>query len=151
MKEIPLTQGKVTSIDDDDFDKVSKYKWHTRKSCVKYKPTYYAQSQIRLNDKQVKLQMHRIIMSPANDMEIDHIDADGLNNQKSNLRIVTRRENLQNRHTKKTSVFPGVYYSYGRKRWRSSIRIKGVLIDLGSHLSEDAAYIIYKIACNGVD
>jgi len=89
--------------------------------------------------------MHRLIMNAPDKIEIDHIDGNGLNNQKSNLRLATRRLNGQNRHgIKKTSRFVGVRLVPGcKKGWRSEIRIHGKLKSLGYYSTEEEAHDAY--------
>lgn len=98
MKFIPLTQGLFTQVDDEDFNDLNQFKWHI----VKAPYTYYAVRAVPSLDKvsknrQIKLRMHRVIMNPSNEMEVDHRDGDGLNNQKANLRICTSSQNMYNR------------------------------------------------------
>jgi hypothetical protein len=151
MKTIPLTQGQVALVDDEDYVKISEFKWRAEKSgSIKYKDAFYASRSEHASYKhQRRVHMHRFILNPPENMQVDHIDGNGLNNQKCNLRVVTCRENLQNRHHKKTSQYPGVYL-YRNKSWRAQIRVGGVLKDLGCHLSEDAAYDAYLNACKEV-
>ena len=80
-------------------------------------------------------------------MEIDHIDGNGLNNHKSNLRFVTRRQNMQNAvnsKVKRTSRFPGVSYDSRRDKWKAYIKVSGKHIDIGRFDSEDMAFSAYK-------
>ena len=98
-KEIPLTQGKVALVDDEDYEKISTYKWFTHNA----KGKYYAgrkSSRItaRLNGgKRNTILMHRIIMDTPEELFCDHINGDTLDNRKSNLRNCLPSENSQNR------------------------------------------------------
>ena len=80
-------------------------------------------------------------------MYIDHIDGDGLNNQKSNLRVVTTRINLQNRHTHKTSKYPGVHWERESQKWKAQIRIGDKKKNLGRFDHEIDAAQAYVSAC----
>ena len=87
-KEIKLSKGKVTLIDNDDFEKVNKYKW-----------TFdgrYAERTIWHTKE--KIYLHRFILGiELNDKRsVDHINHNSLDNRKSNLRICTHAENLRN-------------------------------------------------------
>jgi hypothetical protein len=96
MKTIPLTRGLVSIVDDDDYEMLIRYKWYAKiKKNGKY--IYAARARWENKTRQTTL-MHRVILNPPPRMEIDHIDGNGLNNQRSNIRIVTRRQNGQNRH-----------------------------------------------------
>lgn len=99
MKEIKLSQtgkhkGKyVALVDDVDFEYLNQFNWYVCKP--KTSKCYYA---VRLDYTNNRKQtwMHRVILNPPNDMFIDHIDHNGLNNQRSNIRICTRKENSRN-------------------------------------------------------
>src|SRR5262245_35202767 len=102
MIEVPLTRGKVALIDDADYELVSRFKWHAQRGG--YGNTYYAVTNIRLPDgKWTALRMHVLLLGHKG---IDHIDGDGLNNQRSNLRLATQSQNSANtrllRKTNKT-------------------------------------------------
>lgn len=89
MKEIQLTQNKITIVDDDIYDWVSLYKWYARKSLH----TFYAQRKFEIDGKWRNIMLHRFIMNPENGMSVDHINRNGLDNRRKNLRIVTHSEN----------------------------------------------------------
>jgi hypothetical protein len=92
MKEILLTQGKVALVDDDDFIKVSSGTWCAQRA----KTTFYAHGHIPHRKKIIS--MHRFIMGDPEGKEIDHINGNGLDNRKENLRIVSHQENMINIH-----------------------------------------------------
>ena len=97
MKTIPLTQNKYALVDDEDYEYLSKWKWHAHKGSSKY--TYYAVRTSYDNGK-TQVRMHREIVlryTANNKEEIDHVDRDGLNNKKCNLRICSISENNFNR------------------------------------------------------
>jgi hypothetical protein len=88
---IPLTNGKVTLVDTDDYEKLTKYLW-----CVtKNRNTYYVH---RTTCGKTETMHHAILGVPPKGLMIDHINGNGLDNRKCNLRIVTNRENCQNKH-----------------------------------------------------
>jgi hypothetical protein len=146
MKEIPLTQGKVALVDDDDYLELSKHKWHASKDGK----TFYAarSSSADVSGKRCTLLMHIAIMGTAENLETDHINGDGLDNRKENLRIVTKRGNQQNRHQTKTSRFPGVRWHKLAKKWATEIQIKKKKYHLGLYEDEETAGIVYTVACN---
>lgn len=152
VKEIPLTQGKVALVDDDDFEHLNQFKWYA----LKDKNTYYARRNISNGDgTQTTISMHREILGTIpTGLQTDHIDGNGLNNQKSNLRVVTTRENSQNRHHSKTSRFPGVNFHKGKghvkKPWQATIGINGKKAFLGYYSTEEQAFAAYKKAVNEV-
>jgi hypothetical protein len=99
MKEIKLTQGKFTQVDNEDYLFLNKWKWHlTENGNVQYALTTFTD----LNtNKVITIYMHRLIMGMPGTMEVDHKDHNGLNNQKSNLRVCTHRQNLLNASNRK--------------------------------------------------
>jgi len=147
MKELPLTQSKFALVDDDDYPYLISFKWYA----VRNGNAFYAMASVHSeNGKRTTITMHRLIIKSPNGMVIDHIDGNGLNNQKSNLRIVTNRENFQNRHGKKekTSKYPGVYKTKSKtsKKWAAQIQIDGKIKYLGTFEIETDAAQAYKNA-----
>ena len=91
MREIRLTQDKVALVDDEDFELVSRYKWHahrvTRRTlCDQY---YVAHNPPGGR----KILLHNLIMHPPPGMVVDHLNFDGLDNRRQNLRVVTHHDN----------------------------------------------------------
>lgn len=121
-REIPLTQGKVSIVDADDYYRLSKSKW--------YHNCGYAIRRATNTEKQAgfgeRVRMHRLIIDCPEGMEIDHIDGNGLNNQKSNLRVCTRLENIHNigKNRKNTSGYKGVYLDNKRQKWFAKVQKK---------------------------
>lgn len=132
-KEIAITRGLATLVDDDLYEELNRRKW-----CVKVgQQTVYACRGIP------RVTMHRQIMNALPGQQVDHINHNGLDNRRENLRICTAAENQQNaRKTKhpKSSRYKGVHWSRGREKWRAMIRMGGRLKHLGYFDSEiDAA------------
>ena len=141
-KGIPLTQGKVALVDDDDFGWLNHYKWCADKNGR----TFYAVRSIPIEDgKHQLLGMHRMIMQTPNGMDTDHIDGDGLNNQKSNLRICTHQENLFNRRSNLdvSSKYKGVSWHKATGKWRAQIKVNGGLKYIGCYDREEYAAMAY--------
>jgi hypothetical protein len=112
MRTIQLTQGYHAQVDDADFEWLNKYSWSTFVSAH----TNYAQAKV--NGKNTF--MHRLILGIENSppsIQGDHVDGDGLNNQRNNLRIATGQQNNYNRHrvVARTGV-TGVYYRNDRRK-----------------------------------
>jgi hypothetical protein len=89
MKEIKLTQGQVALVDDEDFEKINQFKWFAAKKGK----TFYATRNITVNGKRKSALMHWYIMDGKS---IDHIDRNGCNNCRNNLRFCTHQENQMN-------------------------------------------------------
>lgn len=140
MKTIKLTKGQFAIVDDEDFEFLNQWKWFASKD----KNTFYANKR---HGKTI-LQMHRLIMNPKKGEVIDHINLNGLDNRKKNLRICSPKENIRNapKRMKATSKFKGVYLPSGKDKWRATIRIDGKKKNLGTFASELEAAIAYNNA-----
>lgn len=112
MKEIKLTKGLTTQVDDEDYEYLNQFKWYA----FKRRYTYYAGRSKYQSGVKKTILMHRVVMNTPFKLVPDHIDHNGLNNQKTNLRNVTNSENNRNRinrsnknlHKYKTSNYYGV-------------------------------------------
>lgn len=132
----------VALVDDEDFEDLNQYKWHA----AKFGNNFYAMRNIRIDGKRTSIKMHREIMGRKN---IDHIDHDGLNNQRSNLRVCTHQENHMNRRANinATSAYKGVSFKKQTGRWIAKIHINDKQINIGSFADEvDAARAYNKKA-----
>jgi len=140
MKTIQLTKGYKTLIDDEDYEMLNQYKW-----CFN---SGYAVRGVVVNSKTIFKRMHRIIMNPPSDMFIDHINGDGLDNQRKNLRICTHAQNCQNKRITKglTSKYRGVALKARDKKWQVYVTANGKRKYLGYFETELEAAIIYNIA-----
>lgn len=152
MKKIYLTQGQFTLVDDEDFDRINKFRWCAHKGRT---GKYYAEGGVGLT----KRYMHKMIMNTPDGMVTDHIDGNGLNNQKSNLRVCTRSQNSMNKKGHgKTSIYKGVHFNtYARKNrtgqvilnygyWKGSIVCDRKHIHLGTFKTEIEAAKAYDEA-----
>ena len=149
MKEILLTQGKIAVIDDEDYIKVNKYKWRYQPTSSKGKGYAARESWDRETKKRKTQYMHHFIFGQIT--ELDHMDGDGLNNQKNNLRVASHSENLINRGAQKNnkSGYKGVsFISIGKrkKRWRAVIGVKGRYIGIGNYKTKEEAALAYNEA-----
>lgn len=113
---IPLTKGKVTIVDKKDFAFLSRFKWCDHDG--------YAFRATGPKEKQKFLRMHRVIMNAPEGKVVDHINGDGYDNRRSNLRICTQQENTSNRKGWKkhlSSKFKGVTWLKREKAWLAQI------------------------------
>lgn len=130
MKEICLTRGQVALVDDDDFEKVSKYKWWAAKVINKEYISYYAHAQY----KGKRLILHRVILGldSDNNFYIDHINGDTLDNRQNNLRVCTSSQNQMNRRVQQhSSVYKGVFFLRNRKKWVATLTFNKKCIFIG--------------------
>lgn len=117
MKRIKLTQGKYAIVDDEDFERLNYYNWSLGKTGNTKKE--YA----KISIKRKTIKMHRLIMNTPQGMDTDHINGNGLDNRKSNLRICTQSQNEANKGLQKnnTSGFKGVQWNKQYKKWSAKI------------------------------
>jgi len=148
--KIPLTNGMFALIDEEDYEKLSKYNWCASKE---RKGVYAVRKAIKgekgwINGHESKsLRMHRKILNVDDKTQVDHINGNGLDNRKCNLRIVTARQNCQNKHIPMSSKYPGVYWDKRRNKWAVSITINGVKKFLGRFNNEKEAFECYRKKC----
>lgn len=137
MKLIPLSQGKFSKVDDDDFEMLSSHKWHYRNG--------YALRSVWKGLVRGHIYMHAEITGCPSGMETDHIDRDGLNNQRFNLRVCLPFQNKRNVGIRKdnTSGYKGVSLDKRRNTWCASIRFEERLIHIGSYKSKEEAALAY--------
>lgn len=137
MKRVKLTCGKYALIDDEDFDRIEKHSWHL----VKIGSVFYAATGIWNGSNMTTYYLHRFIMNTPKRLVTDHIDGNGLNNQKSNLRVCTSSQNHMNTGLQKnnTSGYRGVMWYKRDKKWLAVIKIDKKLINLGKYKEKSKA------------
>lgn len=133
MREILLSKGRKAIIDDQDYEKVSEYNWYVQENKT---GIIYAKANDRKNG--TTLFMHRLILNIPKGTIIDHVDGDGCNNTRTNLRVCTKQQNAF--HSKKMrgcySKFKGVSIDSNGKCWRSFIKVDGKYKHLGNFKTE---------------
>jgi len=142
---IELTKGHTAVIDADDFDTIRDYKWRSSKG----KGTNYACSGLRLDDGRVKtLFLHRLLMKPSKGFVVDHINGDGLDNRRSNLRVVTVAQNNLNSRVRSDSTtgIKGAYYDKRKGSYYSHIKRGDKRIYLGTFSTAEEAADAYAKA-----
>lgn len=154
MKKIALGNARFTLVDDEDFDWLNQWKWHYCKSGsgkVGYARNWNKGNPIR---------MHRLIMGDPDGKQIDHINGDGLDNQRKNLRTATASQNNMNRKQHNNQHgFKGIYFYNTRryynkkttrttnpKNWKARIKINRKFIHLGSYSTKEEAAKSYDRA-----
>ncbi len=142
MKKISLSQGKNAIVDDEDFDYLNQWKWYAREDYQ----AFYASRNLRMgNGKRKTISIHNILMGKKRGKVIDHINNNGLDNRKENLRFCTNRENTWNQRKKygQSSRFKGVSWSSLKKLWIVQITLNGKVIKLAECKNERKAGKIY--------
>lgn len=128
MKIVHLTKGYDAIVDNVDYERVIKFKWY---ASVQVSGIVYAYRTC----KKKTIIMHRFIVNAPMDTSIgvDHINGDGLDNRKSNLRLCTKSQNAANsrKYATNTSGYKGVYFDKRENKWVSRIRLSGKRIYIG--------------------
>ena len=139
VSSIPLTQNACATVDTEDLGLLDEYRWQLMaKNHLRY---------ARRNDGKKTVYMHRVIMNAPANMQIDHINGNGLDNRKANLRLCTCSQNQRNSRKKHiaTSQFKGVDWHESNKSWRARICLNGKQINIGRYHDEFRAAKAYDV------
>lgn len=143
---VPLTRGLVSVIDASDVALVDGYNWSAK---LDGRAVYGMRTEVIGNGKQRCILLHRAILGLTDpDIYADHIDMDGLNNRRSNLRECSIAENMRNRVALRTnsSGYKGVSWDAARQKWRALIKVSGSRKHLGYFDSAVLAHAAYCAA-----
>lgn len=139
MNKLKLTQGKYAILDKEDYENLKKFKWHYGE----YGKTGYAKRLIwdKKNKKSKIVRMHHFVLPLRKGYMVDHINGNGIDNRRNNLRLVTKSQNMMNSGVRKNSTtkVTGVSWHKQIKRWRAYISINKKQISLGTYLSLEEA------------
>lgn len=148
MKKISLTRGQFAIVDDKDFGELNSYKWYA----VVSKYTFYAERSKSIgNGRHINIRMHRQLfgLSADNKSRVDHIDENGLNNQRKNLRVCTHAQNKRNvtkRNLNTLSIYKGVTFHKRDNKWMAQIRVDYKNIFCGYFEDQKQAALAYNAA-----
>jgi hypothetical protein len=140
MKEIPLTQGQVAIVDDEDWPELSRHSW-----CVmRHANGCYAFRQE--HDRNVY--MHRVVVNAEHGEMVDHANGDPLDNRRCNLRRCTPSQNNANSKKRKHALsnYKGVSWCAPAAKWAARICVNGISVYLGLFASEQEAAMAYDVA-----
>lgn len=141
MRAIVLSKGYVSIVDDEDFDRLSQYKWNAE---VKSRTgSVYASRAIGHGN---NWYMHWDILPPKPGHLTDHINRDTLDNRRCNLRNATRSQNGANTKTSAASGFRGVYITRNRSSYYAQISKLGIKKHLGHFSTPELAAQAYDKA-----
>jgi hypothetical protein len=143
---IPLTRGLFATVDASDYPMLNAHSW-----CAAHRRnTYYAVRFLGTGPARITILMHRAILelAPGRVPEVDHIDGDGLNNVRTNLRVATHAQNIHNarRRSDNVSGYRGVSRDSFNRKWRAAIMLDGKLYQLGRFAEIDDAARAYDAA-----
>ena len=141
---VPLTRGYEAIIDAADVPSVDQWNWQA----TQQQHTIYAVRTERSGTSKRTVRMHRALMGDPIGFEVDHVDGNGLDNRRSNLRQATPSQNQFNQRlsSANSSGFKGVTWCRKGRRWKARIKVKNVLKHLGTFTSPEAAHAAYCAA-----
>lgn len=142
MRKIKLTRGKEAIVDDSDYDWLNQWKWTFLVGGYAYRHDYSTGDRVTVF-------MHRLIIGAPHRKQVDHVNGNGLDNRRCNLRLATPAENGRNSRTRrrgKTSKYKGVCWHKATNTWRSYITYNGKQHSLGYYHRESDAAIAYNEA-----
>ncbi|MHC4636896.1 MAG: HNH endonuclease [Planctomycetota bacterium] len=145
FRRIPLSRDKFAIVDPEDFDKLIKYKWNF----CDHKGLRYAKRWQKRKPRGTNIPMHRQIIGVPDGMCVDHINHNGLDNRKANLRIATHAQNTRNRiktRRKCSSKYIGVHWVKHAKKFQARITAENKRINLGYFSDETQAAKAYDKA-----
>jgi hypothetical protein len=119
MAEILISDGNITIVDDEDFERLSQWKWSANGN------GYAVRGEHLGNRKYRKIYLHREILGAERGEKVDHVNGNQLDNRKENLRIATQAQNAMNIGIRKNnkSGMKGVRYEERRSKWRAEIKV----------------------------
>lgn len=134
---VSLTRGFESSIDASDVPLVAGYHWSVQIGARGHAYAYRIEGGKHIA-------MHRVIAGAGKGQMVDHIDGDGLNNQRSNIRLCNMTQNMANKAVERRNKLglKGVSQSY--KKYRAKINNAGHGIYLGTYATPEEAAAAYK-------
>lgn len=147
FRRIRLSRGKYTIVDPDDYARLSRNKWYA----VPGGSTFYAArgQWSKLLKKRLSITMHNVILPTPDGYVVDHINHNGLDNRKANLRPATPADNARNaRYPKKntSSKYRGLWHNKKKGKWRATIRVNNRCKQIGYFTDERQAARAYDEA-----
>jgi hypothetical protein len=153
FRTIPLTKGLFAIVDPDDYHRLVNFNWHANKSAhthyaVRYLPKGNVVSPSNRRKNKIEY-MHHLIIDIPEGLFCDHINHNGLDNRKANLRPATLAQNIRHRRKFKSpsrSKYKGLTWRKKEKAWHVRIYTNGKRIFIGSFKDEFAAAKAYDRA-----
>ncbi len=149
--QLPLNDGQFATIDAADFEAIHTVKFSNGMSFTGCIAQLTWRAQVKPHTTYCicmrsgcEIRLHRLIMDAVPDQLIDHDDGNGLNNQRSNLRVATCEQNSQNRKANTGKESKGVIFHERSGKWHAHIRVRKIKHHIGTFLTEEEAQTAYN-------
>lgn len=135
----PLKYGHVVLVSAED-ESILDLNWHVKRMDRAF---YVARNLPRVPNKPTQEKLHRVITNPPSELVVDHINSNGLDNRRENLRVCTQQQNSFNQRLRRTSSMPfkGVFRCYNK--FGARITVDGKSIHLGMYKTPEDAHQAY--------
>jgi len=140
VARVPLTKGLEAIVDDADADRVLAFRWQAR---LYPSDRRYASRGVRDGKRITHVWMHRFILDAPPGLLVDHINGDGLDNRRANLRLCSKTENNRNRRSARTG-FKGVSKVY--RKYHAALKCGANRVFIGIYDTEIEAATAYDRA-----
>lgn len=142
MKELQLTNGGVTLVDDDIYEQIKIYNWRRDKLANHVVRTTGPKQHRKI------MRLHRFVMNAQKGQIVDHINGNVLDNRKENLRFASKSTNGMNRlkQANNKSGYKGVCYHKSAKKWVAQLTVSGKRVINSFHETAEEAAEAYKNA-----
>jgi hypothetical protein len=142
--QIPLTQGKWATVDEEDAPFLAQYRWCTTMCGSGH--VYAATTFWNPATKKARMvYMHRLLLDAAQGVQVDHENNNGLDNRRSNIRVATRSQNMGNQSpgSRNTSGYKGASFNRHYGKWLAQINCDKKHYFLGWHRDAESAARAY--------
>lgn len=147
MKSVPLSKGREAIVDDDDYARVSGFRWYAT-SGTPDTPRYAARKRPARDPGPRVIYLHRELLNAPSGLEVDHINGNTFDNRRCNLRLCSNYGTSRNRRKSAghSSVHKGVYWHRGARKWAAVIHVNDRARHLGLFSDESHAARVYDAA-----
>lgn len=141
---IRLKTDHLVLIDSKDYDEFVKYNWGIQNCDNRLYVRVFSGGKI--------IYLHRLLLNPLDEEYVDHINGNGLDNRRCNIRVCTHSQNAANAQLSKnnTSHYKGVTWDIGHNKWRAQIRLNRKTIYLGLYTIPAEAALAYDVAAKKI-